>query len=143
MSKLKRIILTFENCDSMEIQSKYIRNLYIKRASDIIEQVYYADKEREVEVETHKSAEEIFFIIKESKTLTYKPFNLFELDTVYNRITKFPDITHITLVYSDESKQTIAVPYEAEYNDDNKYQSVNYIRGFDDLIIRIEEEEDK
>ena len=31
----------------------------------------------------------------------------------------------------------IPVPYEAEYNDDNKYQSVTYINGFDDLVINI------
>lgn len=140
MKKLKSIILTFENCDSMEIPAKYIRNLYIKRASDIIEQVYYADKDREVEIETYKSAQEIYFIVKDSTNLTYKPFNLFESDTVFNRLMEFSDITHITLVYFDGSRQTITVPYKDEYNDDNKYQSVTYVRGFDDLIINIEEE---
>lgn len=140
MKKLKNIILTFENCDSMEILAKYIRSLYIKKASDIIEQVYYADKDREVEIETYKSAQEIYFIVKDSKNLTYKPFDLFESDTVFNRLMEFSDITHITLVYFDGSRQTITAPYEDEYNDDNKYQSTIYVRGFDDLIISIEEE---
>lgn len=137
MKKLKSIILIFENGDSMEIPAKYIRNLYIKRASDIIEQVYYTGKEQGVEVNTYKSKEEIYFIIRESKTLTYKPFDFLDSQTVFDRITEFPDITYITLAYSDESRQMIPVPYEAEYNDDNKYQSVTYINGFDDLVINI------
>ena len=133
MKELKSIILTFENCDSMEISIKYISGLHIRGISDSIEQVNYSSGE----IETRKSAENIFLTVRNSKKLTYKPFNLFESDTVFNRITKFPDITHITVVYSDESRQKIAVPYEPVHGDDNKHQSVTYLHSFDDLVVTI------
>ena len=139
MSKLKSIILTFENCDSMEIQSKYIRGLHIKGISDSIEHLNYEDEE----VETYKSTQDIYFIVKKSTKLRYNPFNFENEEVIFNRLTEFDDITHVTLVYSDESRQTIAVPYEEGYGDDNNnnYQSYTYIHGFDELIINIKEEE--
>lgn len=137
MSKLKSIILTFENCDSMEILAKYIRGLHIKGISDSIEQLNYEDEE----VETYKSAQDIYFIIKKSTKLRYNPFNFENEEVIFNRLAEFNDITYITLVCSDESRQTIAVPYEEGRGGDNKYQSCTYINGFDELIITIKKDD--
>lgn len=93
------------------------------------------------EVETYKSAQDIYFIVKKSTKLRYNPFNFENEEVIFNRLTEFDDITHVTLVYSDESRQTIAVPYEERYGGDNNYQSYTYIHGFDELIINIKEEE--
>lgn len=134
MKKLKSIILAFENCDTMEINVDYIRGLTINGITESIGQINYYEKD----IETHKSAKEVYFIIKESTKLEYNPFNFEDEEVIFNRLTEFNDITHITLVYFNEQKQTFLVPYEEVGNGNNEYQLTEYVRGFDELIISIE-----
>mgnify|MGYP007086364494 CR=1 FL=1 len=134
MKELKSIILTFENCDTMEIDAGYIRGLTISGITETIEQINYDKKD----VGTCKSAEEVYFIIKESTRLKYNRFNTFDADIIFNRLVEFKDITHLTLVYSNEQRQTFLVPYEEVGNGNNEYQLTEYVRGFDELIVSIE-----
>ena len=134
MKELKSIILTFENTDSMEINADYIRGLSINGITKSIGQIDYYEKD----IEEQKSAQEVYFIIKESTKLKYNPFNFENKEIIFNRLIEFKDITHITLVYSNEQKQTFSVPYEEVGNGNNEYQLVEYVRGFDELIIGIE-----
>ncbi len=134
MTELKSIILTFENTDTLEIDLKYIRDLYIKHGFNTIEQLNYEGRE----VRTCTNAQEVYFVIKESKKLSYKPFNFFDVQSVYSRLTEFNDITHITLVHFYGSEKTISIPYEEGYND-NKYQTTKYLQDSDKLVISIKE----
>lgn len=134
MKELNSIVLIFENTDSMEINADYIRGLSINGITKSIGQIDYYEKD----IEEQKSAQEVYFIIKESTKLKYSPFNFENKEIIFNRLIEFKDITHITLVYSNEQKQTFSVPYEEVGDGNNKYQLVEYVRGFDELIIGIE-----
>lgn len=134
MKELKSIILIFENTDSMEINANYIRGLSINGITKSIGQINYYEKD----IEEQKSVQEVYFIIKKSTKLKYSPFNFENKEIIFNRLIEFKDITHITLVYSDESRQTFLVPYKEISGGDNDYQLVEYVRGFDDLIVSIE-----
>lgn len=134
MKELNSIVLIFENTDSMEINADYIRGLSINGITKSIGQIDYYEKD----IEEQKSAQEVYFIIKESTKLKYNPFNFENKEIIFNRLIEFKDITHITLVYSDESRQTFLVPYKETGDGNNDYQLVEYVRGFDDLIVSIE-----
>lgn len=110
MKLIEKIDITFENCESITLPQKVLGECYLgdikteiyRVASNVISKVTYANE----------VALEIFF--PEAEELGNKSPLFDKNDTIFDRLMRHNDITHITLTYDDNSIEEYCVNYIAE-----------------------------
>lgn len=133
MCEVKYIELLLENCENIVLPRNVLGNVYIGKiynevariACNSIRRVTCAD---EVALE----------IFPEANTLGVRVPN-FNDNTILDRLCKYRDVTHINVVYEDDTKQYICVDYHSESDmlgADNEYQK-NYLSDLGALYIVI------
>lgn len=136
MENIKYITIEFENCECITFPITVFGECHLSNISTSIDRV--AMNTIHKSVFAPEIALEIFFPEAESEYIASEFFS--EKYTVLQRLTSYRDITHITLTYQDDSKETFAVDYEDEVEgqlgSDNKNQK-NYISKCGNLYIII------
>jgi len=136
MKDVKSIILGLENCENIEIESKYIGLFLIKDIHQIVGRIACNSISKYDEVGT--VAVEIY---KESNLKEYYPFGSnCDRVNIFERLNKFKDITSISLVYDDDSKEDYWVVFNEEDDQENDYQK-NYISDLGNLYIVVSKTE--
>ena len=138
MENIKYITIEFENCECITFPITVFGECYLNNISTSIDRVAMNAICKSVFART--IALEIFFPEAENEYVAREFFG--EKYTVLQRFTSYRDITHITLTYQDDSKETFAVDYEDEIKgqlgSDNKNQK-NYVSECGNLYIVIDE----
>jgi hypothetical protein len=125
--KIKNIELILENCDSFKLEPKHFKGLILNNITDklYVNCYQYTDGE----INRFKDCKHFSIELNESS------FEL-ESDMVNEKLIKrllTPDIVYVELIYDDDSKENIYVPFEGEYN--NKLQTTKFINN--KIIIEI------
>lgn len=113
---IKKIILEFENCDSVEIPGRYLGIFRMKGIKTSIGRMACNF------IGKHTIANHVFMEIFSEANKMYKPFGQFENMKIFDRITS-NDITHITLIYDGENvaedgeQEIYVVPYDEGKNE--------------------------
>lgn len=138
MENIKYITIDFENCECITFPITVFGECHLDNISTSIDRVAMNAICKSVFART--IALEIFFPEAENEYVEREFFG--EKYTVLQRLTSYRDITHITLTYQDDSKETFAVDYEDEVKgqlgSDNKNQK-NYVSECGNLYIVIDE----
>ena len=137
MKNIKSIELILENCEVIEIESKYIGMF---RMDDIRTSIYRIACNAISKSQTaHSVAIEIF----SEANVKYSPFGNCEEQLKFYRLAEWKDITSIELHYEDGSTETYYVDYDDGENDalgaENLNQK-NYISTLGNLYIVIEKD---
>ena len=137
MENIKYITIEFENCECITFPITVFGECHLSTISTSIDRV--AMNAIRKSVFAREIALEIFFPEAENQYVASEFFG--EKYTILQRLTSYRDITHITLTYQDDSKETFAVDYEDEVEgqlgSDNKNQK-NYISECGNLYIVID-----
>lgn len=113
---IKKIILEFENCDSVEIPGKYIGTFHMSKIKT------YISRRASNFVGKYTSANNVFMEIFSEANKPYKPFGQLDEEMTFDRIIG-NDITNITLIYEgknvaeDGERETYIVPYDEGKNE--------------------------
>ena len=137
MEIIKYITIEFENCEYITLPITVFGKCHLGNISTSIDRI--AMNAICKTVFAREIALEIFFPEAESEYIASEFFG--EKYTILQRLTSYRDITHITLTYQDDSKETFVVDYEDEVEgqlgSDNKNQK-NYISECGNLYIVID-----
>ena len=105
MSKnLKTVVLFFENLEYVVLPSFYFLELQVK----------------EEQTTTFTISEQANRSVAQFEGDFYRPLLLFE------RLTKYSDITHIELVYDDETTEEFELNWSEEDDEYNRYQTFSF-----------------
>lgn len=122
MKNIESIILHFENCESIEIEGRYIGEIEVRGLKQVISRHGNGIRDYRIcddfVLEIHKDADK-----------RYKSFGMISDDVLFNRLMNTRDIVSITIKYNDGSiDNDIYVPYHEEENtfSMNKYQYIYY-----------------
>lgn len=136
MESIKYITIEFENCEWITLPITALGVCHLSNISASIDRI--AMNAICKSVFAREVVLEIFFPEAESEYVKSEFFG--EKYTILQRLTSYRDITHITLTYQDDTKETFAVDYEDEVEgqlgSDNKNQK-NYISECGNLYIII------
>lgn len=137
MENIKYITIEFENCECITFPIAVFGECHLSNISTSIDRV--AMNAIRKSVFAREIALEIFFPEAENEYTANEFFG--EKYTILQRLTSYRDITHITLTYQDDSKETFAVDYEDEVEgqlgSNNKNQK-NYVSECGNLYIVID-----
>lgn len=136
MENIKFITIEFENCEYITFPIAVFGVCHLGNISISIDRM--AINEICKSVFAREIALEIFFPEAENEYVVSEFFG--EKYTILQRLTSYRDITHITLTYQDDSKETFAIDYEDEVKgqlgSNNKNQK-NYVSECGNLYIII------
>ena len=130
--KLKQINNILENCEVISVPIERIGNFYFKN----ITKNYWFD-ETDSELDTDYTTNEFYIVLPVKANIFLKADyqNVFSDYKVFDRLTEYRDITHIDLIFTDDTSQYIAVPYEEEnpavLGSPNLYQKTRFLDGGD------------
>lgn len=122
MKNIESIVLHFENCESIEIEGRYIGEIEIRGLKQVIRR--HANS-----IKTYRTCEDFVLEIHRDANKKYKFFGMISDDVLFNRIMNTKDIVSITIKYNDRTiDDDIYIPYNEEENTFaiNKYQHVYY-----------------
>ena len=129
MKNIESIILHCENCESIEIEGRYIGEIFISGIQENIRRHGNA-------IRNYKSCKDFVLEIHRDANKKYKTFGMISDDVLFTRIINTRDIVSITIKYDDKSiDDDIHVPYKEEDTFlSNEYQKV-YKSGPNHLYI--------
>lgn len=137
MENIKFVTIEFENCECITLPITVFGECHLDNISTSIDRI--AMNAICKSIIAREIALEIFFPEAENEYIAIEIFS--EKSTILQRFTAYRDITHITLTYQDDSKETFAVDYEDEIEgqlgSDNKNQK-NYVSEYGNLYIVID-----
>lgn len=122
MKNIESIILHCENCESIEIEGRYIGELEIRGLKDVI-------KRHGSGIKNYRTCEDFVLEIHRDADKKYKSFGIISDEVLFNRLMNTRDIVSITIKYNDGTiDDDIYIPYNEEENtfSMNKYQHVYY-----------------
>lgn len=122
MKNIESIILHCENCESIEIEGRYIGEIEIRGLKQCI-------RRHGNSIRNYRTCEDFVLEIHRDADKKYKSFGMISEDVLFNRILNTKDIVSITIKYNDRTMDDdIYVPYNEEENtfSINKYQHVYY-----------------
>lgn len=139
MCEVKYIELLLENCENIVLPRNVLGNVYIGKIYDEVARIACNSIRRVI------CADEVALeIFPEANTLGSRAPDFDNETTIFDRLTKYRDITHINVVYEDGTEQYICVDYNSENDDlgaDNEYQK-NYLSPLNVLYIVISKNKD-
>jgi hypothetical protein len=124
--KLKRLEIVYENCETCAIPVKNIRSLYVR---DITTSLSLMGN---VNIYEEKSAKSFCVIFDKAEYKTH--FGDYEQSNFLDRTYAFNDITHIALVYEDDSEDYLGVEYKSR--DESRENEAFYC---DNIYQKLEE----
>lgn len=122
MKNIESIVLHFENCESIEIEGRYIGEIEIRGLKQVIRR--HANS-----IKTYRTCEDFVLEIHKDADKKYKSFGMISDKVLFNRLMDTRDIVSITIKYNDGTiDDDIYIPYHEEENTFlmNKYQYVYY-----------------
>lgn len=119
MKNIESIILYCENCESIEIEGRYIGEILVLGMKENIKRHGNALRQ-------YRRCEDFVLEIHKDANKKYKTFGMISDDVLFDRISNVPDIVSITIKYDDGTMDdNIYVPYkEQDTFLVNKYQNV-------------------
>ena len=126
MPDLTKIELNFENCDSVTIDASNIEEMKIE---EITENTYYSRGDL---IKT-RACENFWIVIKPKANVIYHEFqNENRPMKIFDRLRIWQDIVSVTLHYSDgTAEQEIYIPWENDFQNNNRAMRVTENRGFE------------
>lgn len=136
---IKDIELTFENIDYVVIPNHYFMSFSLENVKIDVCRVAANAIMRYQKIETTD------FILKKEANYNFESFDTnidlihYKGNTLFDRIINYKDITHIKLLYNDDSFENFAVVWEDEENNEcrNKLQTA-VITEEGNLYVRIQ-----
>lgn len=122
MKNIESIILHCENCESIEIEGRYIGEIEIRGLKDVI-------KRHGSGIKNYRTCEHFVLEIHRDADKRYKSFGMISDDVLFNRLLNTRDIVSITIKYNDGTiDDDIYIPYNEQENtfSMNEYQHVYY-----------------
>lgn len=120
-SKIKELVIVFENCESCKITPDMFSCLIVDGVKKEIRINCYQYENGELqELETC----EYFHIKLNEKGLNEKGW--LEKRSLLDRVLDYSDITGVELIYENDEKEKILMPWNEEDEYINKYQESNY-----------------
>lgn len=131
----KRVInieFVFENCDYLDIDSKYIGMIRINEIYESIRRTACNC------IEKYKGTNLFFIEIFKSGNTLFKSFEKDESkETKFERLANFNDITSIVITFSDDSKEEYYVDYNGAYCEESNVNQSSMISDIGNLYILI------
>lgn len=117
MKEVKLISLTLENCEDIPIDRKHVGEFLCNNITS-----------RDVRIACDSIAkqqlcDELFVEINEDANVKYACFGQESEDAVFDRLMKCPDIVGVEVVYEDDSRDHLLVPWNEDNDYTNTYQS--------------------
>ena len=117
MKEVKLISLTLENCEDIPIERKYVGEFLCNNITS-----------RDVRIACDSIAkqqlcDELFVEINEDANVKYACFGQESEDTVFDRLMKCPGVVGVEVVYEDDSRDHLLVPWNEDNDYTNTYQS--------------------
>ena len=117
MKNIESIILHCENCESIEIEGRYIGEFEIIGLKNVI-------KRHGNEIKEYRICEDFILEIHKDADKKYKSFGMISDESLFVRLMDTRDIISITIKYNDKTiDDDIYLPYKEE---DNTYQKNRY-----------------
>lgn len=137
INEIEKIELVLENCEVITIDGKYIGAFYINNIKTNISRVACNS------VQKYSTSDDILIEILKDGDIEHLPFGIEDYKTtVFNRLTKVNDITHVEVYWKDDNKHDdIWVTYNEERSFENIYQQ-SYLSKADNLYISISKDND-
>lgn len=110
--KLKQIDIVLENCETIKIPIEQVHHLY---ANNITNDIWF-DVNNET-LDTISRTDELEIILRQEANVELKQDyenGIFNDCKVFDRLERFNDITHIDLIFTDDTDMYLSVPYEEE-----------------------------
>lgn len=134
MRELSHVELTLENFDFIDVPANKISYLSLDGITRELEKHHFSSNIEETEY-----CKSFSIHIENPKDIKACNF-LGEVLTLYDMVIGYPDITIVTLVYEDGSKEDYRVEFsEGSFND---YQHNNYLERIDELRIVVDKDFD-
>ena len=121
LKKVKFLDIVFENCGFARIS---IKNIYNWGMGEITK-TYYACNEDECD--TIYKSKWAFIIFEDLENLYYES-HFKDKKKLIDRIKNFKDITHIDVVYEDDTNEYVAIPWGSNNQFYNAFQILNKIK---------------
>lgn len=141
--KLKQIDIVLENCEVMKVPIEQIAHLY---ADNITNDIWL--NEDDETLDTIFNTDEFKITLKQEANVELKQDyenGIFDDYKVFDRLTRYRDITHIDFIFTDDTNLYLEVPYEEEnpavLGSPNLFQS-SRMNGNGELEIIISNKQD-
>lgn len=121
--KIKQIDIVFENCEVAVIP---VSEIYNYGLADITQYHYMCNSNQD-----HKGlrAKGFFIIFEDLENLKYIPWGDDPEKSVFERITKYQDICHIDIIYSNGKNEYITVPWGSKDHYHNAFQIIRKLKS--------------
>ena len=110
MKQINKITIVFENCESITFPAKVFYQCYLGKISTEIQRIAI----NAIEKMTFADEIALGIFFPEAEKLCEKNEMFEENVKVFDRLTRYMDITYISLLYDDETEETYFIPYEEE-----------------------------
>lgn len=110
--KLKQIDIVLENCEVISVPIEQVHHFY---ANNITNDIWF--NEDDETLDTIFNTDEFEIILKQEANVELKQDyknGIFEDCKVFDRLTRYRDITHIDFIFTDDTNLYLEVPYEEE-----------------------------
>jgi hypothetical protein len=117
--KIKSVTIGFENCEVCIIPVEQIQALSLHEISCTL-RICNTDKKSE-----NRFCKDVFIMFKDLKSISYTSFGD-KKETLFERLTKFSEVTNIYLKYEDGTEDSISVPWLGKSDFFNPSQRITY-----------------
>lgn len=110
--KLKQIDIVLENCETIKIPIEQVHHFY---ANNITNDIWL--NEDDETLDTISRTDELEIILRQEANVELKQDyenGIFDDCKVFDRLERFNDITHVDLIFTDDTNMYLSVPYEEE-----------------------------
>ena len=110
--KLKQIDIVLENCEVISVPIEQVHHFY---ANNITNDIWF--NEDNDTLDTISRTDEFNIILRQEANVELKQDyknGIFEDCKVFDRLTRYRDITHIDFIFTDDTNLYLEVPYEEE-----------------------------
>ena len=110
--KLKKIDIVLENCEIIRIPIEQVSHFY---ANNITNDIWF--NEDNDTLDTIFRTDEFNIILRQEANVELKQDyknGIFEDCKIFDRLTRYRDITHIDFIFTDDTNLYLEVPYEEE-----------------------------
>ena len=110
--KLKQIDIVLENCEVISVPSERVHHFY---ANNITNDIWL--NEDDENLDTISRTDELEIVLRQEANVELKQDyknGIFSNCKVFDRLTRHNDITHIDLIFTDDTNMYLSVPYEEE-----------------------------
>lgn len=110
--KLKQIDIVLENCEVIRVPIEQVHHFYANNITNNI-----GLNEDDETLDTISRTDELDIILGQEANIELKhdyDNGIFDDCKVFDRLTRHNDITHIDLIFTDDTNMYLSVPYEEE-----------------------------